>query len=356
MRSSSSATLPLKICAYRPRPGEPLLRTTPFDFIDPTTGSTYNRGFAQILRRNVEGGPRQDDLQHTSYRAVLGIKGDLGPAWSYDTYYQYGRTNFAQTYQNDFSVTRINRALDVVNELPATLSAVRRSTEPIRTACPGISSRPARYTFAGIDCTISPTPGFSRGIVSEQVASAYVSGALGEYGIQSPWADDGVGIVLGAEYRKETLEFYSDTAFQTGDLAGQGAPTLPVSGSFDVKEFFTEINVPIAHDSWVYDFSSPAAIAIRITARVPTTDTYKIEGEFAPIRDIRFRGGYNRAVRAPTVQDLFAPQRVALDGSTDPCSGAAITAADTGCLAQGLSRWPDGRSEPCGSVQRPDRR
>ncbi len=40
-------------------------QTTPFAFVDPTTGSTYNRGFAQILRRNVEGGARQDDLQHT---------------------------------------------------------------------------------------------------------------------------------------------------------------------------------------------------------------------------------------------------------------------------------------------------
>ena len=54
-----------------------------------------------------------------------------------------------------------------------------------------------------------------------------------------------------------------------------------------------------------------------------TTDTYKIEAELAPTADIRVRGGYNRAVRAPTVQDLFAPQRVALDGSTDPCAGFA---------------------------------
>ena len=53
--------------------GEPLLSTTPFDFIDPNTGDTYNRGFAQILRRNVEGGPRRDDLQHTSYRGVIGF-------------------------------------------------------------------------------------------------------------------------------------------------------------------------------------------------------------------------------------------------------------------------------------------
>jgi outer membrane receptor protein involved in Fe transport len=144
-------------------------------------------------------------------------------------------------------------------------------------------------------------------------------------------------VVFGAEYRKERLEFLSDVAFQTGDLAGQGAPTLPVSGSFNVKEFFTEISVPIAQDSWVHEFTITGGYRYSDYSTGTNTDTYKIEGEFAPTPDIRFRGGYNRAVRAPTVQDLFAPQRVALDGSSDPCSGFTITAADTGCLAQGLS-------------------
>jgi outer membrane receptor protein involved in Fe transport len=318
--------------------GEPLLGLTPFNFIDPTTGTTYNRGFAQILRRNVEGGPRRDDLQHTSYRAVIGTRGDLSPAWSYDVYYQYGRTNFAETYTNDLSVTRVTRALDVVTD-PNTGAPVCRSvldgSDP--NCVPWNIFSPGTVTPDAAATAYLSTPGFQRGIVSEQVASGYVSGALGEYGIKSPWADDGVGIVLGAEYRKEKLEFLTDIAFQTGDLAGQGAPSLPVSGSFNVKEIFTEIKIPIAQDSWVYDFSVTGGYRYSDYSTGATTDTYKIEGEFAPIADVRIRGGYNRAVRAPTVQDLFAPQRVALDGSTDPCSGFAITAADVGCLAQGLS-------------------
>src|SRR3954471_20556294 len=89
--------------------------TTPFPFIDPTTGQPYFRGFAQILRRNVEGGGRIDDLQHTTYRGVLGMRGELSNTWSYDLSYQYARVNFAETYLNDFSVSRLTRALDVVN-------------------------------------------------------------------------------------------------------------------------------------------------------------------------------------------------------------------------------------------------
>src|SRR5690606_10981964 len=76
-------------------------------FTDPLTGATYQRGFLQILRRNVEGGGRRDDLQHVEYRVVAGVRGDIDPTWSYDVYYQYGRTNFSETYFNDFSVTRL---------------------------------------------------------------------------------------------------------------------------------------------------------------------------------------------------------------------------------------------------------
>ena len=320
--------------------GEPLLPLTPFNFIDPTTGGTYNRGFAQILRRNVEGGPRQDDLQHTSYRGVLGMKGDLGDAWNYDMYYQYGRTLFAETYYNDFSVTRLTRALDVVAN-PSGGAPVCRSV------LDGTDLNCVPYDIFGTG-TVTPaavsylsTPGFQRGINTTQIVSGYVTGDLGKYGIKSPGAKDGFGLVVGAEYRKETLDLKTDAAFTTGDLAGQGAPTLSVAGKFDVKEVFAELRAPLVQEGFVYDLTMTggyrhSSYNVSNGANF-ATDTYKIEGEFAPIRDIRFRGGYNRAVRVPTLQDFFAPQRVALDGSEDPCAGFAITAADTGCRAQGLS-------------------
>jgi hypothetical protein len=317
--------------------GEPILPTTPFNFIDPLTGSTYNRGFAQILRRNVEGGGRQDDLQHVSYRAVVGVKGDLSPAWSYDAFYQYGRNNYAQTYLNDFSVSRLGRALDVVTG-PGGTPVCRSTLDGSDPNCvPWDIFSPGTVAPSAASVAYLSTPGFSRGVVEQQVANAFLSGSLGEYGLKTPWSDQGVDVVFGTEYRKESLQFNSDTAFSTGDLAGQGAATLPVRGSFNVKEFFTEVRIPIAQDSWVYDFTVTGGYRYSDYSTGVNTDTYKIEGEFAPIRDIRIRGGYNRAVRAPTVQDLFAPNLVALDGSSDPCSGFVITAANTGCLAQGLS-------------------
>ena len=67
-----------------------------------------------ILRRNVEGGNRQDDLRHTDYRAVIGMKGDLDANWHYDVYGQYGTAILSENYLNDVSKVKLARALNVV--------------------------------------------------------------------------------------------------------------------------------------------------------------------------------------------------------------------------------------------------
>lgn len=326
--------------AYNPNPG-----AAPIDFIDPTTGASYNRAFLQVLRRNVEGGARQSDLQHTNFRTVIGTKGDLGKAWSYDTYYQYGRTNYTQVYSNEFSVARLGRAMDVVSD-----SRTGSATfgQPIcRSVLDGTDLNCVPYNIYGGAGAATPASiaylsatGFQKGQTSEQVASASFTGLLGEYGIQTPWASSGLAVNFGFEWRKESLELNTDNAFQTGDLTGQGGATLPIAGNFRVYEFFGEAQMPIVQDGFVYDLSLIGGYRksyYKTSAdRKYDTDTYKIGVEFAPIRDIRFRGGYNRAVRAPNIQELFSTNTVGLNGSDDPCAGVTITSTDYGCLAQGL--------------------
>lgn len=314
----------------------PLDAFAPFNFINTANNTTYNRGYAQILKRNTEGSPRQDDLQHTDFRIVAGARGDIAKGFSYDGYYQYGRTNFSETYLNDFSITRLGRALDVVSAGGvATCRSVVDGTDP--NCVPYNIFTAGGVTPASVNYLA--TPGFQRAQVSEQVASVNFTGLLGQYGVKSPWADEGVGINFGGEYRRETLNLNTDTAFQTGDLAGQGAPTLPIKGAFNVYEAFGEARVPIVQEGFIYSLSVEGGYRYSkydVGARNFSTDTYKLGGDFAPIRAIRLRGAYNRAVRSPNIQEFFATQRVALDGATDPCSGRVLTAADAGCLAQGL--------------------
>ena len=321
---------------------------TPETFFGPT-GLTYNEAFAQILRRNVEGGNRAADLKHTEWRGVLGTRGDLSKVWSYDAYFQYGRTDYSQIYKNELSARRLVNALNAVSVL---------NGKEVAPNTPG-STIECRSVLAGTDINCVPIDYFTGagpsaaalnyvsangliiGTTSEQVADANMTGALGEMGVQTPWADEGVGVNFGAEYRKESLDLNPDNEFVTGDLTGQGAATLPVSGSYRVLEGFGEVQIPIIRHSFIEDLSLAAGYRKSYyklgTGRTYNTDTYKLSAEFAPVKDIRFRGAFNRAVRAPNIQELFAPNLVALDASTDPCAGRTITATDFGCIAQGMT-------------------
>jgi iron complex outermembrane receptor protein len=340
-------------------PGAP-----PLVFTD-ALGTQYNLGFFNLLRRNVEGGPRIADLKHTNWRGVVGSRGDLSKVWSYDAYFQYGRTDYSQVFRNEFSVARLNRALNVVTDTRADSPTFG---QPIcRSVLDNTDASCVPYDVFGTPSAAAidylNVFGVIEGQTSEQIADVNFTGALGEMGIQTPWSDEGVGINVGAEYRKEALTLNPDALFQAGDLSGQGAPTLPVEGNFRVLELFGETQIPIIRHSFIEEFSIAAgyrkswyktnpggdliddATGLPVVGREYSTNTYKISAELAPIADVRFRGSYNRAVRAPNIQELFAPQFVGLDGGTDPCSATervaaglpgAITANDFGCLAQGM--------------------
>lgn len=296
-------------------------------------GGTYTRGYLYPGRRNVEGGGRQDDLQHTTYRAVVGATGDIARGLSYDFYYQYGQVNFAQTYRNDFSTTRLNRALDVVSVggVPTCRSVVDGS-DP--NCVPYNIFQTGGVTQAALNYL--QTPGLSRGQTTEQVFNGSFTVRGSEYGVVVPWATEGVGLNIGLEYRKEGLNFETDTAFSTGDLAGQGGATIGVQGGLDVIEGFVETSVPVIQDRPFFDDlrfgagyrKSRYSVAGNGVTNSFSTDTWKVEGTWAVSRDFKIRSTFNRAVRAPNVVELFSAQSVSLDGSTDPCAGASTNAAN----------------------------
>jgi outer membrane receptor protein involved in Fe transport len=275
-----------------------------------------------IGKRNAEGGGRQDHLEHTSYRAVIGFRGDITNGWSYDAYGLYGTTKYAENYLNDFSVRRIGNALTVVNGPNGPICRVNADADISNddAACvPYNIFQPGGVTQAALGYV--STPGFQQGETNEQILSGAITGDLGVYGVKMPWASDGLGIAVGAEYRRESSELRTDIAFQTGDLAGQGGATIGTTGAFDVREMFMEARLPIAQDKVGAQVLS-AEVGYRYSdySLGFNTDTYKFGMDWAPVEDVRLRASYQRAVRAPNIQELFRAQVVQLDGSTDPCA------------------------------------
>ncbi|UVW29683.1 TonB-dependent receptor domain-containing protein [Massilia sp. H6] len=297
-----------------------------------------------IFRRNVEGGGRRDDQRHTSYRGVVGVKGDVGN-WNYDVFAQMGKVLYSETYQNDFSIQRTGRALDVVTGA---------NGQPVcRSVVTGSDPNCVPYNIWSLG-KVSPealkylqTPGFQKGSTSQSVQGINLSTDLGEYGIKLPTSKDGIGIAFGWEHRTEKLDLQTDTAFETGDLAGQGGPTLGVAGQFSVRDYYAEARVPVLE-------KMPFADALTLTASYRKSDystgqntsSYGLGAEWAPVQAAKVRFSYQRAARAANVVELFTPQGLSLYSmSGDPCAGATPTASLAQCARTGVTAAQYGRIE-----------
>jgi len=285
--------------------------------------------------------PRRDDLRHTDFRVTGGVRGAIAEGISYDVNGLFSRVLFNENYQNDIDPVRANRGLQVVNVggVPTCKSVVDGTDAncvPLNVfQYGGLSAESLDYIY-------SPT--FTRGMDKETVLSGTLTADLTSYGVKSPWADQGVGVVFGVEHRRESLVFHADAlARQKGTLESRGA--------FNVTEFFTEIRVPVLENR-------PFAEELTLTggyrySKYSTRDdgisTYKGEIAWAPIRDIRFRAGYNRAIRAPNISELFAAQGLGNISAQDPCSGATPSATAAQCAATGVSAAQYGHIIECPS-------
>ncbi len=304
-----------------------------------TLGAT-GQATLDIGRRFTEAGPRQDDFRHSSFRGVVGLKGtfdDIG--WDYDVSAQFGQTVQSRTYSNDMSLSRIAKSLQVVDTDPGpgVTPACKSVVDGSDLLCvPFDIFRTGSLNQALLNYLTAP--GFQIGTTSEWVVNGSMNGELG---IIFPWASTPISAAVGSEYRQEKLEHRVDIAFSTGDLAGQGGPTPSVGGSFDVIEAFGEVVVPIVEDApWIKLLELNGGYRISDYENAGITHTFKYGATWMPGDDLRFRGSFQRAVRAPNIVELFSPSFFSLWGGQDPCASTttsppAFNAAQ--CANLGLS-------------------
>jgi outer membrane receptor protein involved in Fe transport len=274
--------------------------------------------------------PRDYDYLHQMFKIDVGMKGDLGGGWSYDVYAQYGYTRFNETITGQMSIPNIQNALEVN---PNGTCFVGGSCVPLNIfQVGGVTTAMANYLSA---------PGLEVGYTQEQIVEADIVGDLGHYGIKSPFAKDGFGVAFGADYRGDQLGLTVDALTAAGDISGSGGATPPANGGYTVKELYGELRMPLVQDmpffrllevDGGYRFSSYSTAG--------NTNTYKITGQWSPVEDVLLRGGFNRAVRAPNVVELFTPQTFNLFSGNDPCAGKVITPGSAnyaGCIASGAT-------------------
>lgn len=298
--------------------------------------ATRGDGYAvtPVQYRFLSAGSRNSTQTRQGFRVLAGLRGALTDNVNYDAFYSFARTSNQQRQLGNVSRSRYLQTLNTSFAANGTLQCADASARaagclPLNVFGSGLTNQ-AAVNYVDVAST-----NLEQSDLQNLVAS--ISGSLFNLGFG---ADD-IGFAFGGEYRKMSARYDPDEFLSSGDVLGFNAGQ-PTSGSYDVKEVFGELRVPVLEsDGLLLELNGAARYSDYSLVNVGGVWTYTGGFVFAPVSDVRIRGQYARAVRAPNVQDLFGGRSTGFPGVIDPCSdrGAASTrtaALSALCIANGV--------------------
>ncbi len=270
-------------------------------------------------------------------RAVVGLDGSIGSSsWTYDAYYQWGKTTRDQIgsgYRTNWRYTfAVDSILDPRPGLPTTGQPVCRVT---------VFGLSPSQLAAGADPSLAngcvPLNVFGTGSASPE-ALAYAFGSLTEHDnitqnvvagsvtgeLWQGWGAGPLSSALGVEYRVDKLDNDAgDLPFaQRTDFALQYGDTF--SGKTKITEGFLELEMPLLRDMPGAKIATING-AIRkaryknedeLTGQSGTQNitSWKLAGVWDPIDWLRFRGSHSRDLRAASFRELYYSQSIPAGG------------------------------------------
>jgi iron complex outermembrane receptor protein len=295
------------------------------DGVDTDGDGIDDTATAFVRRRLEEVGPRISDDSFESFQFLTGIRGEISSNWTYDAHLGYGNTNAAAGQRGNVARGRFDQALLLAGtgELDANGDYV----------IDGDNCQDPSNSGSTVPC--SPMNIFGEGNISEDSAAflrtAVASTAdfdqtiigltlAGDLGDRIKLPGGRIGVAVGYEYIDNNFEFRPSQDLASGDIAGfNGSP--PVGGGFDSNSIYAEAILPIANGvAFAEQLEVELAYRYSDFSTVGQVNAYKVAGSWAPVGAMRFRGGFNRAVRAPNIGELFSPQGEGFPSAEDPCS------------------------------------
>ena len=274
------------------------------------TSFRMNRLFYDLINRPGEH-IGEAGYNRRQSRIMLALEGKFASSGRWRAYYQLGRSKVWYTRDNNVIIDRFNQAADVTGN-PATGGI----------AGIAVGAPVCRSTLSAPSNGCVPLNVFGEGSLGAQ-SIRYVTGeneglrtrqdldiALdvwaidGQYSPFSTWAG-AVSIAAGFEYRRESFKATADDV----SLARRwfvGNPQ-PGGNGYNVKEVFAEVLVPLLKDSAIGDLELNGAVRRTDYSTSGAVTTWKVGASYA-IGDLRLRATRSRDIRAPNLNDLFAPQ------------------------------------------------
>jgi iron complex outermembrane receptor protein len=248
---------------------------------------------------------------HDVWQLTTGTKGDLGflADWTYDFYGTYGRSVQNETQGGNVRVARVQQLLDAADG-GASLCAGGFNPfgpTPLSAAC---------QSFIGLQAKNLTT-------VVQRVLEASVSGPVAKLPAGT------MDIVFGTSYRDLSFDFKPDSGLTPGAVIGFNEQ-LPVKGNLDFTDVFVEAVIPILRNvPMVKQLSTTLGGRVTDSNISGQDSSYKAMLDWTLTNEVRFRGGVQSAIRAPNVNELFAPQLNNFPTFTDqdPCNTTGAQAA-----------------------------
>jgi outer membrane receptor protein involved in Fe transport len=157
--------------------------------------------------------------------------------------------------------------------------------------------------------------------MQQDVVEANFNGSLFKW-----WAGD-VSAALGYQYRRVAGQFVPDGLQSTNSFLDQVIgvyPTGALNSEVSVKDGYAELLLPLLRDlPMVKKLEFDVGGRYSAYDKTANTTTFKINANWDVTRSIRFRGGFNRATRAPNLGELFLNEQEFFGGGAtfgDPCS------------------------------------
>ncbi|WP_159981478.1 MULTISPECIES: TonB-dependent receptor [unclassified Novosphingobium] len=245
---------------------------------------TFVNGAAQVnvARSLGELGLVNYETERNTLQLQTGLRGPLTSAIKWNVYAQYGRSTENTLITGDGLVSNAAGA----NNFASIVNTVNI-----------FGPNPALGDALG-----SSINGFNRKR-DQFVTAATLSGTLEEL-FSLPAGP--IGFAIGAEYRRETASIDQDTALLTGNTYRQGVQAA-YSGSFDVKELYGEVLIPVLRDlPLIRKLDVGGAYRLSDYNLFGTHGTWKVEGNWEVDRNLRLRGTYQRVLRTPNFGEFAA--------------------------------------------------
>ncbi len=150
--------------------------------------------------------------------------------------------------------------------------------------------------------------------ISQTVIDGIVQGDL----FSLPGGD--VSLLLGAQYREDTLDSRPDNVASDGLFFGFFSDG-GAAGSRDTKELYAEAFVPLGQGiTGLKEFNVELAGRLTDDEFYGTNETYSVKAGWRPVDSLLIRGTYGTSFRAPNLRELFLRSQTGFGNAFDPCA------------------------------------